>query len=62
MNVCLNIYLGVCVWMNVCLNEQFHWSSKLEILEFEIQNPNFKGQGEQYHYNVQVVALSMINK
>jgi hypothetical protein len=38
---------------------ELHWSSKLEILKFEILKLNFKGQGEQHHYNVQMVTLFM---
>jgi hypothetical protein len=69
LNECLLEHLFGCLCLNecffkhlfkwLCLSEQLHWSSKLEILEFENLKLNFKGQGEQHHYNVQMVTLFM---
>lgn len=63
LNECLFEHLFGCLCLNECLFK------RTISLEFEIRNvgiwnskPYFKGQGEQYHYNVQVVALFMINK
>jgi hypothetical protein len=68
LNECLFEHLFDCLCLNECLFKhlfkwlclsELHWSSKLEILKFEILKLNFKGQGEQHHYNVQMVTLFM---
>jgi len=49
LNECLSEHLFGCLCLNeclfkwLCLSEQLHWNSKLETLEFEIRNLNFKG-------------------